>query len=176
MNKNKIVPRENGNQTLVDDVRRTDVNKCRTCLKDKPLEMFYNIKKNPDCKVCRNEKDRENYKKNSIKYIERTKAFRKANPKKMKEQHLKTLYKISLNEYNQKFIEQNGVCEICGEPEKFSKRYGKQINLSVDHNHKTNIIQGLLCSRCNITLGRINEDASILSNMINYINKYQKLR
>lgn len=39
---------------------------------------------------------------------------------------------------------QNGKCAICGKDEKeFTKR------LSVDHNHRTKKVRGLLCFRCN---------------------------
>ena len=45
--------------------------------------------------------------------------------------------------------------------------------LSVDHNHKSGKIRALLCTRCNHTLGRINEDINLLQNIINYIIKYK---
>lgn len=59
-------------------------------------------------------------------------------------------------------------CGICGKPgSAFKKR------LSVDHNHKSNKIRGLLCFRCNkFQLGRhtIESAAAIL----NYLIKYDK--
>lgn len=39
---------------------------------------------------------------------------------------------------------QNGKCGICNKDEKEFKR-----RLSVDHNHKTGQVRGLLCYRCN---------------------------
>lgn len=42
------------------------------------------------------------------------------------------------------FIKQNKCCAICKKPEKSFKR-----RLSVDHNHRTGKIRGLLCYRCN---------------------------
>lgn len=49
---------------------------------------------------------------------------------------------LSLDDYNALFAAQNGVCAICGEP---PKRY----RFSIDHDHDTNIVRGLLCQRCN---------------------------
>lgn len=47
---------------------------------------------------------------------------------------------------------QGNVCAICGKPETV-KRKGTTKRLSIDHNHKTGEIRGLLCSRCNMKLG-----------------------
>ena len=59
---------------------------------------------------------------------------------------LKRLYNMTLKQYDQMFEAQNGNCAICGLPELMSR-------LSVDHNHETGKIRGLLCRRCNSGLG-----------------------
>ena len=41
-------------------------------------------------------------------------------------------------------IRQDGKCGICGKPESAFK-----CRLAVDHNHKTGLVRGLLCYRCN---------------------------
>lgn len=51
---------------------------------------------------------------------------------------------ISLNEYNDKLKAQKGLCEIC----KLSERSFNK-SLSVDHDHRTGQIRGLLCNNCN---------------------------
>lgn len=61
---------------------------------------------------------------------------------------LKTLYKLSYDEWQRMLIEQNGVCILCNEPNQKGRR------LCVDHDHNTGRVRGLLCSRCNITIGR----------------------
>jgi hypothetical protein len=66
---------------------------------------------------------------------------------------------------------QNGVCKICGEPEKYKNR------LSVDHDHSCcpgitscgKCIRGLLCSNCNRVLGQVNDDKGLLQKMIDYL-------
>ena len=62
---------------------------------------------------------------------------------------------------------QNGVCYICHKLES----NGKPLN--VDHCHTSGIIRKLLCSKCNFTLGLINEDKTILNRLIDYINEHK---
>ncbi len=62
--------------------------------------------------------------------------------------NMKKRYGLSIIEYNHLFSKQQGCCAICGKHQsEFSRR------LAVDHNHKTSVIRGLLCSRCNFGLG-----------------------
>lgn len=57
-------------------------------------------------------------------------------------------YNISNKEYNELFEKQTGCCLICDRHQNNFK-----IRLAVDHNHKTGKVRGLLCSKCNTTLG-----------------------
>ena len=59
----------------------------------------------------------------------------------------KSKFNITLDDYDRMFEEQKGVCAICGQPQKSSRR------LAVDHNHITGKIRGLLCTVCNTDLG-----------------------
>ena len=93
------------------------------------------------CKKCNNEK---------------RKHRRKQNPDLRKHEALRDNFGITLDEYKAKLLQQRGVCAICGQPEMATFR-GKVKTLSVDHNHKTNLIRGLLCDKCNHLLGNANE-------------------
>lgn len=77
--------------------------------------------------------------------------------------HLKRAYGLTLEQYDQMFEVQGGVCAICNGPETNGKR------LSVDHDHKTGRIRGLLCHKCNGLLGFACDSADILLNAIYYI-------
>lgn len=61
-------------------------------------------------------------------------------------------YGITIEQYNEMFASQNGVCLICGKPET-RKRKGNTTQLVIDHCHTSGKIRGLLCSNCNSRLG-----------------------
>ena len=66
---------------------------------------------------------------------------------------------------------QNGVCAICSLRETRKLR-GKITALSVDHNHRTKKIRGLLCHKCNLALGFLSVDKhgdKLLQSAINYV-------
>lgn len=100
------------------------------------------------CKICENEKQRSDP--NRYKY-----TFKKHN--------------IDENDYISLVKSQNYVCAICGKKEIGKRRR----RLFVDHNHETNIIRGLLCSKCNSIIGFCGEDINILKSAILYL-KYHK--
>lgn len=57
-------------------------------------------------------------------------------------------YGITIEDYNVMFQEQNGCCAICRIHQSQFKN-----KLSVDHDHKTGRVRGLLCVNCNRDLG-----------------------
>lgn len=44
---------------------------------------------------------------------------------------------------------------------------------NVDHDHKTDAVRGLLCWRCNITLGHVCDDEVMLQGLIDYLGKFK---
>lgn len=75
---------------------------------------------------------------------------------------LKSCYGLSLDDFNNLFQQQNGLCAICEEAEADC----------IDHNHTTGIVRALLCSHCNIGIGQLREDERILLNAIKYLTKH----
>ena len=59
-------------------------------------------------------------------------------------------YKLTIKQYEQILAHQGGVCFICRQSEPVKGR-----RLSVDHDHITGEVRGLLCSRCNPLLGKL---------------------
>ena len=59
---------------------------------------------------------------------------------------LQKKYGITLEDYENLFTHQKGLCAICGTPPKLFR-------LSIDHCHSRLNIRGLLCVRCNGDLG-----------------------
>lgn len=73
-------------------------------------------------------------------------------------------------EYEQAYQDQGGLCAICGQPEtRLNVRGSGLAPLSADHNHLTGVRRGLLCGRCNLMLGNVNEDVDLLQAMIDYL-------
>ena len=80
-------------------------------------------------------------------------------------------YGITQDQYNKMFIEQNGLCKICKKPETFINYTSKKIQLlSVDHDHQTGKVRGLLCNSCNNGLGHFKDNPQILLNAANYLD------
>lgn len=83
-----------------------------------------------------------------------------------------------LREYKNKHVHKR--CPLCGR----EMRYVESKNQTVDHDHKTGLIRGILCRNCNGLEGRINNlctragvhinKADFLYNIIKYWNTYTK--
>lgn len=89
------------------------------------------------------------------------------NKDKYRDTYMKRVYGISLDEYNKKIEQQQGVCYIC----ESSPSGGK--SLAIDHCHDTGIIRKLLCINCNTVLGLVKEDINIMNKLINYIEEHR---
>ena len=147
----------------------------KTCSKCKlllSLDKFNRDSYNPDgfqyrCKSCR-----EEYRK-SIAPNERQRVsnWRKGNPDKYRNCHLKRTYGITLEDYNTLLASQNGCCAIC----KSSQPGGRMKWFCVDHDHKTNKVRALLCGACNQSLGFARESTIILEAMICYLKVHDPI-
>lgn len=88
--------------------------------------------------------------------IRNAKKWNEAHPERMREWKMSwkmKKYNISADEYTALLESQGGVCAICHKPETVKSRHGKVQNLAIDHDHITGKVRGLLCFRCNTTLG-----------------------
>ena len=118
----------------------SDPKKCITCGETKPVDMFYHKKKGyseyeGECKTCRKARSRR--------YWLTTGRFKK---EPCREHSLKNKYGITIEQYNQMYKSQNGVCSICGKPETTKYKDRTIQRLSIDHDRKTGLVRGLLCS------------------------------
>jgi hypothetical protein len=64
--------------------------------------------------------------------------------------------------------EQGGKCAICGREESLI-RCNQLATLSLDHCHKTNVVRGLLCRRCNTGIANFDEDVDRMRAAIAYL-------
>lgn len=65
-------------------------------------------------------------------------------------------------------------CEIC-EKEETVTRGGRIRRLTIDHNHETGQIRGVLCARCNTAIGLVFENPETLRAAADYIERYNAL-
>ena len=72
---------------------------------------------------------------------------------------------LTLEEYNKLLLIQNNVCTICSKPCKTGRQ------LAVDHSHDNNAIRGLLCGRCNMAIGLLDDNISLLNSAITYLKR-----
>jgi hypothetical protein len=80
--------------------------------------------------------------------------------------YVKSIPHFFSSDYDELFLEQNGRCKMCQmEQSRLNKK------LSVDHDHVTGKIRGLLCQRCNAVLGLCHDDIRILTKAIIYLKR-----
>ena len=138
--------------------------RCSCCKVEKPLSAFCKNKArsgglNCDCRICAARYRKNWYERNIERERGKSKKWHKHHKPGSIAKHNKTNYHlmetfgITLGQYDKLFENQNGVCAICGKPEKAKSKYGFVRRLAVDHNHKTGKIRSLLCGTCNQDLG-----------------------
>ncbi len=143
------------------------------------VQITKNRHKNPydaiyvKCKKCHVENVRNYQRKNPTKILE-WEEKRKNSEHRKKTIRVRNLKKfgLTLEKYEEKLLNQNGLCAICKQPET-AIRNNKLKNLAVDHCHKKNQIRGLLCGKCNPLIGYANDDINILYNAIEYLQQYK---
>jgi hypothetical protein len=107
--------------------------------------------------------------KNPEKFAERYRSWRNKNAEALKWYEVSRKFGITQQEYENLFTAQNGVCAICGNPETVT-RNGVLRALAVDHCHDTGRIRGLLCSSCNLGLGKFKDDKFLLKKAVEYLS------
>jgi hypothetical protein len=142
---------------------------CRTCEQVKPLAQFYRNPvgfsgQRPDCKACFSEKRRAEY----------AAGAKGRNRDTVYEQLLKREYGMTLAEYNAKLRKQAHRCAVCRRPETVRVRGGGFRRLSVDHDHVTGEVRGLLCHRCNLLVWALEDNHTSLGAIATYIEEFRE--
>jgi hypothetical protein len=81
----------------------------------------------------------------------------------LRKQLLKKNYKLTVEEFNLILIEQGGVCASCGTSE------WMKLGPTVDHDHKTGKVRGILCCRCNAAAGNVRDSSAIARKLAEYL-------
>lgn len=78
---------------------------------------------------------------------------------------LRKYYDLSIAEYEQMLEAQGGVCAIC-------KQADLRKRLSVDHDHTTGKVRGLLCNTCNRALGLLKDSIPVMTAATDYLKSW----
>lgn len=86
--------------------------------------------------------------------------------------NLKHFFKLTHEQYHDLYEKQNGKCGICEMwvPEnKLDKSINHGRRMAVDH--KGDTIRGLLCSSCNMALGKLGDDLPSIMKVVKYLTR-----
>ena len=146
-----IVPQN----TLRDD---TPNKRCSKCTRWLPFSAFGPLKTCRDglnswCKECKRELRRKS-----------------TTPQEMRKETLRK-FGMTPQQYDRILEEQGGVCAVCKQPEtrcSSRSKTGQIDRLAVDHDHATGDARALLCHRCNVSLGMMDEDPEYIRALAEY--------
>lgn len=131
---------------------------CSKCKQELPLDDFIRRKLKGGrwghvswCRPCRNAKAKQDWTDGCI----RDSVYRRK-------------FGIGIEDYNAMFSAQGGRCAICNtdQPTGHGAKNGR---FSVDHDHATGEVRGLLCAGCNTALGGFKDNVEVMKNAIHYI-------
>ena len=163
--------------------------RCNKCGIEKPLDDFYRAPgmrdgHRGDCKVCDLAAKKKRYLADPAKAVARVKRWQQANPERVnatqrarrakpevkradRARHLMTKYGITIEQYDELLAAQGGRCAIC------RREPRPDISLHLDHDHESGRLRGILCFRCNNSLGDLDDDPSLLRAAFRYLESYQ---
>lgn len=142
--------------------------RCPRCEQTKPLDEFYRRGETGVggwCKDCVKADRKAVYAADPEPIKARVRARVEAEPRKVRDEVLRRLYGITLDDYEAMLDRQGGHCATCPSTER----------LGVDHCHESGVVRGLLCNRCNLVLGMVGDDPVVLEAMVGYLLAAQLL-
>jgi hypothetical protein len=134
------------------DLEMNEMRTCRICNQNKPFTDYFlrlntkghRIPRNNTCKICH------------YRTVRRKERLGR--------------YGLNIQQYEDLAQEQNNQCALCG-VDPSDKRHNGRGRLAVDHCHVTGRVRGLLCTTCNIGLGKFEDNISLLSKAIEYLSE-----
>lgn len=144
---------------------------CKSCKENKPEEQFQIAKGNKTGRTGKCKKCLSDYDKTPKRVADRLARYA-ANPDRQWRNTLKHKFGLTVEQYNTMLLEQNGKCAVCPTKPTPEQR------LDVDHDHAccpgkkgcSKCIRGLICRRCNVTLGLVKDDTKLLLSLVSYLN------
>lgn len=74
-------------------------------------------------------------------------------------------FRMTVEDYDAILSAQGGVCAIC------FRACSSGHRLSVDHDHRTGVVRGLLCKACNLILGQSQDSPDRLRSAASYLER-----
>lgn len=109
--------------------------------------------------------DRAKYARNPAYYAQAASRRRAADPAKYRRRRRVYNYGLAYRDFLELWNLQAGRCAICRE--RLIDDGSRQTH--VDHDHRTGAVRGLLCSDCNVGLGRFHDNPIALSRAAEYV-------
>jgi len=139
---------------------------CTKCDQEKPWSEFYRKSngfngRTSECRSCRRAYD-ETRRDARRAYLA---TWRAQNQSRQHAYQVKQHYGLEHGEYDKLLTGQGGLCAACRQPESMKRR------LSVDHDHETGAVRGLLCNACNRAIGLAKDDPARLEGCAAYLRR-----
>ncbi len=127
-------------------------------------------KRNPDKTA---EYNQRNYDKHRELYLIRAKKWNAENPGKRAAnwqkwsygRRLELKYGLTIEQFEEMLHKQNYCCAICREP------FSSPRNRHVDHCHDTGVVRGILCQKCNLAIGLLQNSPTVALEAAHYLNQ-----
>lgn len=129
---------------------------CSCCKTRKPFSDYYKDKRMRDgrrgiCIDCMRSQNKDNKERRGV--VNRCNSIVR-------------LYSITEEEVQEMMNNQKGCCKICNESLSY---HNSSTHYSIDHNHITGEVRGLLCCSCNSGLGFLKDSPAILKKALDYL-------
>ena len=92
--------------------------------------------------------------------------FHRRHPGRQRHYNLLSKYGLTVSQYEKMVLAQGGRCACCHGVKKGIKR------LSVEHNHTTGKVRGLVCQGCNVAIGMVESGRMNLA--VEFLKEYDK--
>lgn len=139
---------------------------CPACKIELPEEAYSPSRRNRKgmpCKSCSRAREKTWRENNKPAYRKRMLAWNEKNKERVAAQnkaaHMKRNYGLTEESYSAMLFSQNFSCAVCSGA---TKKFG------IDHDHITGKVRGLLCHKCNVALGWI-EQPDLLAACVRYL-------
>lgn len=105
---------------------------------------------------------------------EKSRRWSKANHGRYRDEkrraHLRREFGLTIDQYEEMFTAQGGLCAICRHPETH-RRKNERHNLAIDHCHATGRVRGLLCNSCNRAIGLLKDSIELAQAAAEYLRR-----